>query len=539
MEEKYRVLIADDDASVRTRLSDLIAIKGYAVDTAPNGMEALDKAKETAPDIILLDVLMPEMDGIEACKRLKSITETMHIPVIMITSFEDKEIKMKCLEAGAADFLSKSVDHIELAMRIKNLLQFKYVEEIKARNEALGESIKAIEKAKREWEMVMDCLRDAVILIDADDRIVRCNKAFSEITGRSFKELLHNKWQDVFRECGFENAVGNIGNMELCGNDRCFDYGIYVKDELLSSGYAALIALRDITDRRKAEKTLESQHKEIEKAYADLKSAQSQILQQEKMASIGQLAAGIAHEINNPVGFIMSNLGSLQRYADKLTEFVRAQSGALGDIKEGQDIKTALNKVDENKRALKIDYITEDINNLIRESLDGTERVKKIVQDLKSFSRVDEAERKMADINSGIESTINIVWNELKYKANVKKEYGDIPMTKCNPGQLNQVFMNMLVNAAHAIEKQGEIGVKTWHEDGHIYISISDTGSGIQPENIGRIFEPFFTTKEVGKGTGLGLSIAYDIVKKHNGEITVESEIGKGTVFIIKIPVVK
>ncbi|MDA8338002.1 MAG: ATP-binding protein, partial [Nitrospiraceae bacterium] len=284
----------------------------------------------------------------------------------------------------------------------------------------------------------------------------------------------------------------------------------------------------------------ESQHKELEKAYAELKAAQSQILQQEKMASIGQLAAGIAHEINNPVGFVMSNLGSLQKYADKLSEFIKAQTEAIGELGvKSSEFGEIQKKVDEFKKSLKIDYIIDDLGNLIRESLDGAERVKKIVQDLKSFSRIDEAEWKMADINAGIESTINMVWNELKYKATVKKEYGDIPLTKCNPGQLNQVFMNMLINAAHAIEKQGEITVKTWHGSGFIYILISDTGKGIPSENLNRIFEPFFTTKEVGKGTGLGLSIAYDIVKKHNGDITVESKAGKGSAFTIKIPVVE
>ncbi|MEW6739762.1 MAG: PAS domain-containing protein [Nitrospirota bacterium] len=285
---------------------------------------------------------------------------------------------------------------------------------------------------------------------------------------------------------------------------------------------------------------LESQHKELENAYSELKSAQSQLLQSEKMASIGQLAAGVAHEINNPVGFIMSNLGSLQRYIGRLSEFIKAQTEAIGQLGvTGSEFEEIQKKVNEFKKSLKIDYIMDDLNNLIKESLDGAERVKKIVQDLKSFSRVDEAEWKMADINSCIESTINIVWNELKYKATIKKEYGNIPLTKCNPGQLNQVFMNMLVNAAYAIEKQGEITIKTWLENGYIYVSISDTGCGIPADKINRIFEPFFTTKEVGKGTGLGLSIAYDIMKKHNGEINVESEAGKGTTFTVKIPVVE
>lgn len=280
---------------------------------------------------------------------------------------------------------------------------------------------------------------------------------------------------------------------------------------------------------------LEMQHRELESAYTDLKTAQSQILQQDKMASIGQLAAGVAHEINNPMGFLISNLGMFDKYLGRLNEFINAQTEVISSAC-GQDAVTA-SGIEERRRKLKIDHIITDADQLLKESLEGADRVKKIVQNLKSFARLDEAELKTADINEGLESTINIVWNELKYKATVKKEYGGLPLLKCNPGQLNQVFMNMLVNAAHAIEKQGEIAVKTWHEGGDIHVSISDTGSGIPEDRINRIFEPFYTTKEVGKGTGLGLSIAYDIVKKHDGEITVQSEVGKGSVFTIRIPV--
>ena len=191
------------------------------------------------------------------------------------------------------------------------------------------------------------------------------------------------------------------------------------------------------------------------------------------------------------------------------------------------------------RQALKVDYSLEDAAQLLVESVDGVDRVRKIVQDLKSFSRVDEADYKMADVNACIESTVNIVWNELKYKATLSKEYGNLPPTRCFPQQLNQVFMNLLVNATQAIEKQGEITVKTWHENGSIVATVSDTGCGIAAQNLNRIFEPFFTTKEVGKGTGLGLSITYDIVKKHGGEISVQSEPGKGTTFTVRIPVKK
>ena len=284
---------------------------------------------------------------------------------------------------------------------------------------------------------------------------------------------------------------------------------------------------------------LEMQHKELETAYSELKSAHAQVLQQEKMASIGQLAAGVAQEINNPTGFIMSNLGSLLKYAAKLSEFIKVQAAALDDLARqgGENRQAAAEKVGEKRRSLKIDYIMGDLETLVEESLEGAERIKKIVQDLKSFSRVDEAECKTADLNAGLDSTINIVWNELKYKAAVRKDYGELPQIRCNPGQLNQVFMNILVNAAHAIEKQGEITVKTRYEEGRVYVSISDTGCGIPEDRLEKIFEPFYTTKEVGKGTGLGLSIAYDIVKKHNGEIRVESTVGRGTTFTVKIPV--
>jgi signal transduction histidine kinase len=185
---------------------------------------------------------------------------------------------------------------------------------------------------------------------------------------------------------------------------------------------------------------------------------------------------------------------------------------------------------------LKGDYIVQDIPNLLNECLEGTTRVKTIVNELIIFPRVSE-DLRSANVNELLEGTIHIVWNELKYKAELERVYGDIPLIKCNPGQLNQVFSNLLVNAAQSIEKQGSIKVKTCHQDGEILVSISDTGCGIEPENLGRIYEPFFTTKEVGEGTGLGLSIAYEIIKKHHGDIKVESQVGKGTTFVLTLPV--
>ncbi len=279
---------------------------------------------------------------------------------------------------------------------------------------------------------------------------------------------------------------------------------------------------------------LELKNKELEQAYSELKLTQTKILQQEKMASIGLLAAGVAHEINNPMGFISSNLATLRKYLERIFEYMRAVTDALSVV----DQVAADDRLTETRKRLKIDLVAEDARKLIAESLDGAERVTTIVQNLKSFSRVDQAESKLADINECIETTLNIVWSELKYKATVNKLFGALPLVRCYPQQLNQVFMNLLVNAGQAMEK-GTITIRTWAEAGSIFAAVSDTGMGIPEKDLSRIFEPFFTTKEVGKGTGLGLSITYDIVKKHNGDITVQSEVGKGATFTVRIPLVE
>lgn len=271
----------------------------------------------------------------------------------------------------------------------------------------------------------------------------------------------------------------------------------------------------------------------LKKAYADLQAAQAQILQREKMASLGQLAAGVAHEINNPIGFIMSNLNSLSKYIQRLREFIAIQTEfiiALNPI-------TGLAELNDTRKRLKIDYLLEDATALLKESLDGADRVKVIVQNLKSFTRLDETEIVAADLNECLRSTLYILNNELKFKATINKEFGDIPLTRCNPAELNQAFMNILMNAVQAIDQEGTITVKTWHDGSYISIAISDTGGGIPDDKISKIFDPFFTTRDVGKGTGLELSIVYDIIKKHQGQISVQSEIGKGSTFLIKIPI--
>ena len=275
----------------------------------------------------------------------------------------------------------------------------------------------------------------------------------------------------------------------------------------------------DITDSKQAEQSL--------------RDMQTQLLHNDKLATVGQLAAGVAHEINNPMGYITSNLTSLGKYADRLDEYIAALQQSIAAC-SGHPGSVELDAI---RKKLKVAYIISDMRELIGESLDGANRVRRIVQDLKSFSRVDQTDRCRTNLNDALETTINIAWNELKYIAALERNFGDIPEIFCYPQQLNQVFLNLLVNAAQAMNKQGQIIVRTWSDSGNVFVSVADTGTGMPEEVQKRIFEPFYTTKAPGKGTGLGLSISADIVRKHGGEIMVASQLGEGTVFTVRLPI--
>jgi two-component system NtrC family sensor kinase len=405
-----------------------------------------------------------------------------------------------------------------------------YRDQLEAKHIELEAAFKKIEIAKREWEETLDLLNDFIILTDGNHHIRRYNKILANLTGYGITELVGRDWRDLLQQSGFLfiSFDGKRGELLHGRSNRTYGLSVYpIATNDIATGF--VISLNDTTELRTATQ-------ELEEAMAELKEAQVQIFQQEKMASVGQLAAGVAHEINNPMGFISSNLGSLEKYVNRLTEYIGVVDQAMQGCCEGSQAAPVL---DARKR-LKIDHILDDAHQLIVESQDGAGRVRRIVQDLKSFSRVDQAETAFADLNEALETTINIAWNELKYVAELRKEFGDIPKVKCFPQQLNQVFLNLLVNAAHAMEgQQGTITVKTALADAGdvVVVSISDTGCGMTEEVRKRIFEPFYTTKEVGKGTGLGLSISYDIIKKHGGSIEVQSEPGRGTTFTIELPV--
>ncbi|WP_332859139.1 ATP-binding protein [Janthinobacterium svalbardensis] len=293
-------------------------------------------------------------------------------------------------------------------------------------------------------------------------------------------------------------------------------------------------SLTDITERKRMEAMLQARGEEQQLLISKLQEAHDQLLQSEKMASIGQLAAGIAHEINNPIGFVNSNMSSLQGYVGTLFGVIGQYEAAMRETPDGP---TLASRVAEVRAQADLAFLQDDMVDLVRESMDGLKRVRDIVQALKDFSHVGETDWQVASLHAGLDSTLNIVANELKYKARIEKQYGELPPILCLASQLNQVFMNLLVNAGQAISSDGVISIRTGHADDWVWVEIGDTGAGIPPEHLNRIFEPFFTTKAVGSGTGLGLSLSYGIVNKHGGRIEVASEVGHGTRFTVHLPV--
>lgn len=595
MKKKLHVLNLEDNPYDTELLKRSLSVDGIEcsitrVETAEDFLAALNRNEM---DIIIADYKLPWFDGISALGIAKE--KRPETPFIFFTGVMREERAIETLKMGADDYVLK--EHpARLDTVVRQVLERK--QEQAGRRQSEEKLHKAVREAEQRNREVTALLKAARAVIEIGEFEVIAKKIFDiskELLGApagyiallsrdgSSNEVLfldpgglpctvdpslpmpnRGLRETVYRTgvAAFDNDFSNsewmrfmpeghvrlenvlfaplilnkktVGLMGLANKPGGFtDY-----DAQMASAFGEFLAIslhnsKTMKYLERAHADIKARNTELEKAYSELKEAEAKIIQQEKMASIGQLAAGIAHEINNPIGFVSSNLETLKTYTERLKQFVEAQTRIIASV-AGEEEKE---EIAAERKKLRLDAITADITKLIEESCDGAGRVQKIVQDLRNFSRIDESEYKMADINTAIESTINIVWNELKYKAEVKKELGKIPIIKCNIGKLSQVFMNILVNAAQAIEKHGEIKITTSSDSENIYISISDTGSGIPESSLGRIFEPFYTTKEVGKGTGLGLSVARDIIKQHKGNIKAESEPGRGTTFTIELPV--
>lgn len=543
------ILIVDDTPANVGLLVDYLEDHGFRVVVAQDGIEGIKRAQFARPDLILLDVMMPGTDGFETCRLLKADAQTADIPVIFMTALTDSIEKVTGFGVGAVDYVTKPFQIEEVLARVNTHLTLRAMQtQLETQNVQLQQEIAVRLHAEAELRLTqysVDHAIDAVFWLTSEGGISYANEAACRIARYPREVLLSMHlyeievdvtqdawalyWEHIRERKSYMmetriRAKGGIvipleatvNYMEFGGREHAF------------------IFARDISERKRAEHFLNESYRELKESSRKLEEMHQQLLQAEKMASIGQLAAGVAHEINNPIAFVNSNLGTLQTYVSYLLQLLTAFERTDDMLSDFPDIAEAIAAV---RRQMDLKYVRADVTNLLDESLDGVRRVRRIVQDLKDFSRVGEVERQVVDLHAGLDSTLNIVASELRLKAEIGKEYGDIPKVDGVPAQLNQVFMNLLINAGHSIESDGIITIRTGHDENWVWVEFEDNGCGIPADNMTRIFEPFFTTKPVGMGTGLGLSLSYGIIAQHGGRIDVSSQIGHGSTFRVWLPI--
>lgn len=407
---------------------------------------------------------------------------------------------------------------------------------------------------KNRNELILQSMGEGLYGTDNAGNITYINAAGAALTGWPAAELvgkpahttLHHTYRDgsahPLADCPLHISLGD-GRRHESDEDvfwrrdgTPFDVRI-ISTPIVEADRAtgAVVVFADITAARQVQQALRASLEQLRAANRKLEETQSQLIQSEKLASIGQLAAGMAHEINNPIGFVNSNLGTLEKYSDSLLRLIDLYASAATQPGDAQSMA----QIEALRQALDIDYLKEDLPTLLQESKAGLVRVQRIIRDLKDFSHIDAPEWQQVDLNASLDATLNVVWNEVKAKADVEKHYGALPLVECQAAQLNQVFMSLILNAVQALDERPERGalvLRSGYEDECCWVEVEDNGKGMSPEVQQHIFEPFFTTRPVGKGTGLGLSLAYGIVRKHGGRIDVDSASGRGTRMRIWLP---
>ncbi|MFH1862300.1 MAG: ATP-binding protein [bacterium] len=565
---KPRILVVDDDPATVQILEQALSFKGFFVRTATSGPEALKIFQEEGEfEVVVTDLILPEMTGIELMEQFKQINPACE--VLVLTGFGSVERAVEALRKGAFDYLKKPTNLEELTISVSKAIEHKKLtqENIVYQNDLerlVAERSAELLKTQKFLHSVLESSQEHfIIATDPQGLITLFNsgaeKLFSynrsEVEGKRpifffSSEGANSEPTDVDRFLKIIRAEQNHQIINRKGKSITISLTVSPILDENSQMIGYIWIGRDVTEQLRlqrelqgytqnlekmvAERTqeLQSRNQELEKTFEELKNTQMQLLQSEKMASLGQLAAGVAHEINNPIGYVNSNLSTLKKYLANITEYCQFVDRVL----EGGEAE-AIEELRVFKKNKKVDFILDDICAVVVESLEGVDRVKTIILDLKDFSHQDRGNVEEYDLNKGIQSTLNIVWNELKYKAEVVQDLGNIPPIRCYPQQLNQVFMNLLVNAAHAIPQKGNIRISSCATAEEVIVEVNDNGVGIPLENLSRIFEPFFTTKEVGEGTGLGLSLSYQIVSRHAGKIEVESQVGEGTTFRVRLPI--
>jgi PAS domain S-box-containing protein len=559
-----KILVVDDIPASLQVITDILSRHGYKVIQALDGQEALRIAGLESPDLILLDVQMPEMDGFEVFRRLRTNKNVQLTPIIFLAAAEEMDNRTKGFNADGVDFITKPFHAIELLARVQTNLEIRWlkktceerdlrIQNITLERERIANELQA---NKIQFEEISNQLRRSnaelhklhsaveqnpasVIITDAKGRIEYVNRKFTELTGYRLEEVQGKTPSflktpetpaEVHRELWNTISQGRIWSGLFC-NKR--------KDGTRIWERASIAPVRNLD-------TNEITHYfAVEEDITAQREVENQLHQSQKMEAIGRLAAGIAHEINTPTQFVSDNLFFLKGAFPELLDLLAIYRRALETISKTPGYETLVANIQTAEAHADIDYVASNGPSAFESSLEGLKRIANIVRAMKEFSHPDQREMAPANINSALDNTLTIARNEYKYVADVEKTYGDLPPVLCHVGDLGQVFLNLLVNASHAIGdvmrttgKRGMIRVRTLTEPGFIRIEITDTGTGIPESAQEHIFEPFFTTKEVGKGTGQGLALAHNvIVKRHKGTLTFETGSGRGTTFIIRLPI--
>ena len=549
-ETRPNLLVVDDlTANIDILTEDLS--KSYSVRIATSGANALDSVKKYPPDLILLDVMMPGLDGFEVCRRLKADPTTRNIPVIFLTALNEDADEARGLALGAVDYITKPFNQAIVKARIRNHLELKKHRDRAEKALQSSEERYRIEALNLKKHIELSQLREAelyktlaeksfsgVFLIQ-DERFVYITKQAADYYGYDVESLIGTKPEKiVFPE---DRVSIRLLAVDMLKGNRTtpYEYRVITKDnkvrwimETISpinfDGRPAFMGnCIDITERRQRE---------------------IQDLHSQKLEAVGQLAAGIAHEINTPIQFVGDNIHFMEgAFQDILSVISMLDLLKNIDSRDLPSVRGLIERISKKKEGIDFGYLSAEIPLAIRQSLDGLQRVTKILQAMREFSHPGGEEMSSMDINKAIESTITLSRNEWKYSADLTATLAsDLPLVQGYPADFNQVILNLIVNAAQALQEKvekgkavkGRIEISTRQDGKDVEICIRDTGPGIPPEAQSRVFDPFFTTKEVGKGTGQGLAIAQNIiVHKHGGKIFFETKPGEGTAFYIRLPI--
>jgi PAS domain S-box-containing protein len=482
-------------------------------------------------DLVVLDEA-PITDVVRVLARFRE----SGIPVIAVTGANADADALAAFRAGAADCVRAGADVSETlpVVALEQIRRFRQQREREWLARRIGE-------LQRYNENIIQNLNSALVVVDPEGVITYANPAAGAVLrGVDAAEAASLEGESIWGWFPGDPAQTRIGatlerGIGCQGAETNIQRGM--QRRLVPIGISCAPLLGDDGEQQGAVATFQD--------LSEIKQLREQVLQTEKMASIGALAAGVAHEINNPTGFIHANLYQMSEYVTDM-ELLWSSVGDLRKAVEAEDwdsVKVAAARLTSTADDVDVDYVLTDFAKAVRESQEGSERIRHIVQDLRDFARQDTGERTFADLNQCVDSTASIVWTMMKHSVVLDKEYGELPPVPCFPMQLKQVVMNLLVNAYQAIEEKlrdtsevGRIVVATREVDSWVEIRVTDDGAGIADEDLSRIFDPFFTTKEVGAGTGLGLSTSYSIVNRHGGRIVVESERGQGTTFRVWLP---